>query len=144
MTRVKLLILGAIALLSVYIIGLGQRAFVLLGDPSPLAKTFGALLVVFPLLGVWSIFQEVSFGVRCERLGQRLTDEGYPAPSLSLRPSGKAVPEEASKAVVELMESARQSPSDWRVWLRLAEVLDAAGNRKDARKAARTAIRLSR
>lgn len=142
--RVKFLIVGAIALVSVYVFGLGQRAFVLIADPSLVAKTFGALLAVFPVLGIWSIYQEVAFGLRCERLSNRLAAENYPALSLSLRPSGKPVPEDATKVSMEWTEKARQNPSDWRVWFRLAEAFDLAGNRKDARKAARTSIRLAR
>lgn len=39
-------------------------------------------------------------------------------------------------------EAVEQAPDDWRAWFRLSVVYDAAGDRKRARDAVRTAIRL--
>lgn len=142
MIRTKLLIAVTVALTLVYVIGLGQRAVVLLMDPSWFAKTFGALLVLFPTLAVWSIWVEIRFGIRCESLAKILIAEGYPALSIEAKPSGRAEPASAQRALENARVAAKATPNDWRVWFRLSEALDAAGDRKAARQAARTAIRL--
>lgn len=144
MIRTKLLIGITIALTMIYVIGLGQRAFVLLIDPSLFAKTFGLLLVLFPALAVWSIWSEVVFGARCESLAKKLINEGYPQLRLEFKPSGRAEKSSAALAVESTKAAAKADPSDWRIWFRLSEALDASGDRKAARQAARTAIRIHR
>lgn len=144
MIRTKLLIALTVALTMVYVIGLGQRAVVLLLDPTLLAKTFGLLLVIFPLLAIWSIWNELIFGWRCESLSKTLDAEAYPPVLFELRPSGRAEASSAEQALTDARELAKVDPTNWRVWFRLSEALDASGDRKAARKAARTAIRIQR
>lgn len=142
--RTKFLVAIMVLLTMVYIFGLAQRAWVLLLDPSLFAKTFGVLLVLFPALAVWSIWSEISFGVRCESLAKTLQAEQFPDIEVDLRPSGRPEPASAARAIEVLREQARIDPGNWRIWFRLSEALDAGGDRRSARQAARTAIRIQR
>ena len=142
--KIKLLVAGMVLLTMVYVFGLAQRALVLLLDPSLFAKTFGLLLVLFPALAVWSIWSEINFGMRCESLARMLQLEDFPEIQVEVRPSGRPEPDSAAKVAADLRDQARNDPNNWRVWFRLSEALDAAGDRKSARKAAQTAIRMQR
>lgn len=142
MIRTKFLIATTVALSLIYVVGLGQRAWVLLLDPTPLAKLFGVLIAVFPILSVWAIAAELRFGVRCEKLATQLDKEMYPPLAINIRPSGRPDAESASAALQASLIEVKSNPSDWRAWFRHSEALDASGDRTAARRAARTAIRL--
>ncbi len=131
--------------LLLYIVVVGQRAFLMLTTGDPIAIAIGVALVVMPLIGVWALFREMQFGFAADRLARTLTAEGrMPEPETPLTPSGRIARDDAAPVVARYAAEAEAAPEDWRSYFRLGVVQDAAGRRKDARASIREAIRLSR
>ncbi|QKJ19818.1 hypothetical protein [Microbacterium hominis] len=131
------------ALLALYIVLVGQRAVLLIGSGDPVGVTMGVALVVLPLIAVWALGRELWFGVRAQQLGRRLETEGrMPENAVGVRPSGRVVREDADEVFPQFRAAVEAAPEDWAAWFRLALAYDAAGDRRRAREAARTAIRL--
>ncbi len=133
------------ALLALYIVLVGQRAWLLLISGDPVGIAMGVALVVLPLIATWALGRELWFGVRAEQLGRRLESEGaLPDEVVSVRPSGRVMREDADAVFPAYRAAAEAHPDDWRVWYRLGVAYDAAGDRRRAREAVRTAIRLEK
>ncbi|HET8926946.1 MAG TPA: hypothetical protein VFN24_03860 [Microbacterium sp.] len=132
----------AVALI-LYIILVGQRAYVLLISGDGVGIAMGAALVVLPLLAVWGLGRELWFGWRAEQLGRRLESEGaLPVEELEVRPSGRPVRDQADAVFPAYRAAAEAHPDDWRAWYRLGLAYDGAGDRRRARGAVRKAIAL--
>ena len=111
----------------------------LLGQPDGVDRLLGAAVLVLPLIGIWVVVAEIRFG----RAAQRLTDElGQSDEALELprRPSGRVDRDAADAVFAEQRAVVQDDPQDWRGWYRLGEAYDAAGDRRRAREALRTAI----
>lgn len=133
------------ALLVLYFVVVGIRAFALLGSGTPIAITMGAALLVLPLLGVWALLREVKFGRDATRLADRLDADGLmPDEPVSTHPSGRPVREDADAAFPRYRDEVEADPESWRAWMRLGIVYDACGDRKRARAAIREAIAKAR
>ncbi|WES65866.1 tetratricopeptide repeat protein [Microbacter sp. GSS18] len=131
------------ALLLLYIVLVGQRAWALLNSGDGVGIAMGAALVVLPAIAVWGLGRELWFGVRADQLGRRLEAEGgLPEEVVALRPSGRVVRDDADALFATYRDAAEAHPDDWAAWYRLGLVYDAAGDRRRARHAVRTAIRL--
>ena len=131
------------ALLVVYIVLVGQRAWLLLVSGDPVGVLMGAALVALPLIALWALGRELWFGVRAERLGKRLEADGaLPDEAVAVRPSGRVVREDADALFPAYRADVEARPEDWRAWYRLGLAYDAAGDRRRARDAVRRAIRL--
>lgn len=131
------------ALLALYIVLVGQRAWILLTSGDPLGIAMGVGLAVLPLLAAWGLSRELQFGVQAQQLGRRLEREGaLPEDEVALRPSGRVVREDADAVFPRYRDEVEAHPDDWRAWYRLGLAYDAAGDRRRAREAVRTAIRL--
>lgn len=130
-------------LLAVYIVLVGQRAWLLLVSGDPVGILLGVALVVLPLLAAWALGRELWFGVRAQQLGRRLEEGGgLPSEQVDVRPSGRVVRSEADALFPAYRADAEAHPDDWRAWYRLGLAYDAAGDRRRAREAVRRAIRL--
>ncbi|WP_214465968.1 tetratricopeptide repeat protein [Microbacterium flavescens] len=130
-------------LLALYVVLVGQRAWLLLTSGETVGVIMGVVLVVLPLLAVWGVGRELWFGVRAEQLGRRLSAEGgLPAEEVAVRPSGRVIREEADAVFPVYRAAVEESPEDWRAWYRLGLAYDASGDRRRAREAVRRAIRL--
>lgn len=131
------------AALALYIVLAGQRAWLLLVSGDAVAIAIGVALVVFPLVAVWALGRELWFGWRAEQLGRRLEAEGaLPSDEVSVRPSGRVVRADGDSVFPAYRADVEAHPDDWRAWYRLGLAYDAAGDRRRAREAVRTAIRL--
>ena len=131
------------ALLALYIVLVGQRAWILLTSGDPLGIAMGAALAVLPLLAAWGLSREVRFGIRAQQLGARLEREGaLPQDEVAVRPSGRVVREDGDAVFPRYRDEVEAHPDDWRAWYRLGLAYDAAGDRRRAREAGRTAHRL--
>ncbi len=130
-------------LLVLYIGFVGQRAWLLLTADEPIAIALGAALVVLPIIAAWALGRELWFGVRAEQLGRRLESEGgLPDDDVAVRPSGRVMREDADAVFPAHRADVEAHPDDWHAWYRLGLAYDAAGDRRRAREAVRTAIRL--
>ena len=141
-------ILGTVVmtvLLAIYLALTLQLAIALLGSSSGVAIAMGVALVILPLVGVWALVRELMFGFSSSRLIRSLEAEGgLPVDNLPHRPSGRPVRAEADAEFPEYAREVELAPQSWRAWLRLGLAYDASGDRRRARSAVRTAIRLSR
>lgn len=141
--RVRVAVALMTVLLLLYIVLAGQRAFVLLTSGEPVAIVMGVALLVLPLLALWAIGRELWFGVRAQQLGERLDAEGgLPDEDLPVRPSGRVEREDGDALFPRYRADVEAHPDDWRARYRLALAYDAAGDRRRARAAVRTAINL--
>ncbi len=144
MQRAKLGALLTAGLTLVYLVVLGQFGLAMLGSATIIGKSMGALVLVFPLLGVWALIREFRFGSQVEHLGIRVEAEGaWPEFDLELRPSGRPIRATADKVFLEFKAKAEAAPEDWHSWFNLSLAYDAAGDRARARKAMQQAIKLS-
>jgi len=144
-SRGKLLAAAMITLLAVYL-GLSlHRAVLLLGTDGWIVKGFGVAMLVLPAVGTWALVREVLFGVRTERLGRALAEEGgLPPDDLPRTPAGR-IDRDAADARFETHRAETEAePGDWRNWYRLSLAYSAAGDRSRARSAMRDAVALSR
>lgn len=131
------------ALLALYIVLVGQRAWLLIVSGDPIGVGMGIALVVLPVIAAWALGRELWFGVRAQQLGRRLEAEGgLPADEVTVRPSGRVMREDGDAVFPAYRADAEAHPDDWRAWYRLGLAYDAAGDRRRAREAVRTAIRL--
>lgn len=131
------------ALLALYIVLVGQRAWILLTSGDPLGIAMGVGLAVLPLLAAWGLSRELRFGVRAQQLGARLErEDALPEDEVAVRPSGRVVREDGDAVFPRYRDEVEAHPDDWRAWYRLGLAYDAAGDRRRAREAVRTAIRL--
>lgn len=141
--RVAVLLMTA--LLVFYLVLVGWRAVLFLATGEPVGIVIGVALIVLPLIGVWALVREVQFGRGSERLVRILGDEGgLPVEELPVRASGRPVREAADADFPRYRAEVDAAPGNWRAWFRLGLAYDAAGDRRRARGAIRTAISLER
>ncbi|WP_285137831.1 hypothetical protein [Microbacterium sp. lyk4-40-TSB-66] len=141
--RVRVAVTLMTVLLLLYVVLAGQRALILVTSGEPVAIAMGVALIVLPLLALWAIGRELWFGVRAQQLGERLDAEGgLPDEDLPVRPSGRIEREDGDALFPRYRADVEANPDDWRARYRLALAYDAAGDRRRARSAVRTAIRL--
>jgi cytochrome c-type biogenesis protein CcmH/NrfG len=133
------------ALLALYIVLVGQRAWLLLVSGDPVGIAMGAALVVLPLIAAWALGRELWFGVRAQQLGKRLeAEDALPQEEVAVRPSGRVMREDGDAVFPVYRADVEAHPDDWRAWYRLGLAYDAAGDRRRAREAVRAAIRLEK
>jgi cytochrome c-type biogenesis protein CcmH/NrfG len=141
-TKIWVLIMSLLT--AAYMILLGSRGVVLIADPNWIAKAMGLLILVFPILGIWSLYMELRFGLAAQALVLRARKAGVPELMVELRPSGKAVKQSALIAFEGAKSTAEADPENWESWVSLSEGYDASGDRKRARSAMRHAILLAK
>ncbi|MFT4232417.1 MAG: hypothetical protein QM606_06545, partial [Leucobacter sp.] len=126
------------ALLVLYFVFAGIRAWGLLVSGEPLPIAMGVAMLILPLLGAWALVRELQFGRSATRLADRLSAEGrLPEEPVATRPSGRPVREDADAAFPRYRAETEADPGSWRAWMRLGIVYDACGDRKRARAAIR-------
>lgn len=138
-TRIGVAIVAVVLVL--YIALVAQRAVLLVSSGDAVGVAMGVALVLLPVVAVWALWREVSFGLGAQRLGRRLEEEGgLPQEELTLRPSGRPVQAEADALFPAYRDAVERDPDDWRAWYRMGLLYDGAGDRRRARSAIRTAI----
>ncbi|MDY7527163.1 MULTISPECIES: tetratricopeptide repeat protein [Cryobacterium] len=132
-------------LLAFYLVLVGWRAVLFLQSGAPVGIAIGVALLVLPLIGIWALVLEVTFGSRSARLVRLLEASGeLPVETLPIRASGRPVRDAADADFPQYRDAVDAAPEDWKAWFRLGLAYDAAGDRKRARGAIRTAITLER
>ena len=123
----------------------GIRAIALLNSSEPIAIVMGIALIVLPLLGFWALLREILFGYRATQLVDDLSRSGdLPEELVDEAPVGESVRDVADGVFPHYREAAERDETNWRAWMRLGLIYDAAGDRKRARSAIRQAISLNR
>lgn len=131
------------ALLIMYVALLANTGLALLNSETAIGKIMGALILLFPVIGAWTIVVELRFGIATEKLCQRVETEGtWPDLGIELRPSGRAVRASADEAFAKWRDAATEKPEDWHSWFNLSLAYDACADRRRARAAMRKAIAL--
>jgi tetratricopeptide (TPR) repeat protein len=144
MTSAKLGAVVMSALVVMYLALLGQKGYLFLVEPNPVAKVMGIAILGFPLIGAWTIYRELRFGLAVEKLGAQLEAEGaWPRFKFKVLPSGRANKAEALQEFQEYKDAALADENNWRNWFALGLIYDACGDRKRARSAMRKAIERS-
>ena len=142
-TRVAVAIMAA--LLALYLVFAVRYGLILIGVRQPVPVTIGVALLVLPVVGAWAMVSELLFAVRADRLAKRLEDEGgMPSEPVPVSPSGRVDRAAADALFPSYRAAVDADPESWRAWFRLGLAYDASGDRRRARWATRTAIRLAR
>lgn len=142
--RVRVMVVGTALLLVIYLILPVRYGLILLQVGTPVTGLIAIALFVLPLVGVWTLVAEILFGVRADRLAGRLEAEGgMPTEAVPVSPSGRVDREAADALFPSYKAAVDADPENWRTWFRLALSYDASGDRRRARWATRTAIRLA-
>jgi hypothetical protein len=132
-------------LLAFYLVLVGWRAVLFLQSGEAVGIAIGVALLVLPLIGIWALVLELAFGSRSARLVRLLEASGeLPVETLPIRASGRPVRDAADADFPQYRDAVDATPDDWKAWFRLGLAYDAAGDRKRARGAIRTAIALER
>ncbi|WP_411720530.1 hypothetical protein [Mycetocola sp.] len=141
-TRIGVVVMAA--LLVLYLVLVGDRAFKFFATGEPIAVAIGVALLILPVIGAWALIRELMFGVKAERLGRILeAEDALPADELPVRPSGRPERDAVDAVFPRYRAAVEAAPEDWRVWYRLGLAYDGAGDRRRARHAIREAIRFS-
>jgi hypothetical protein len=126
-----------------YLLFIAGRAWALIGSADPVPVVLGLAILALPVIGVWVIWREISFGLQTSELGRELeASGGLPVDDLPRRPSGRVERAAAEARFAERQAEVEADPDDWGAWFRLAVAYDDAGDRRQARAAMRTAIGL--
>jgi hypothetical protein len=142
-TRIAVVIMAA--LLALYLAFAVRYGLLLIGVGRPLAIAIGIALLILPVIGAWAMVSEILFAVRAERLARRLEAEGgMPDEPVPVSASGRVDRAAADALFPSYRAAVDADPENWRAWFRLGLAYDASGDRRRARWATRTAIKLDR
>lgn len=142
--RVRLAVVATAVLLMIYLILPLRYGVILLQTGTPVAIGIAVALFILPAVGAWALVAEIAFAVRAERLARQLEAEGgMPSEEVPVSPSGRVDRAAADALFPRYRAAVDADPENWRAWFRLALAYDASGDRRRARWATRTAIRLS-
>ena len=133
------------ALLLLYVALLANTGVTLLLTGIVAGQLMGALILAFPIVGIWAIIVELRFGLAAEKLVARIDAEGaWPDLGIETRPSGRAVRSSADAAFAKWSAAAAENETDFHAWFNLSLAYDACGDRRRARGAMRKAIALAK
>jgi cytochrome c-type biogenesis protein CcmH/NrfG len=139
--KAKLVVGVLVVAFGFYAVTIGWRGVLLMADGRPAAVALGIGVVLLPLLALYAVWREVSFGFATQRLAAELAARGgLPVDDLPRRPSGRVDRAAADAAFEEFRRQAQARPDDWAAWFRLGTAYDAAGDRRRARAAVRQAL----
>jgi len=142
-TRIAVVIMAA--LLALYLVFAVRYGLILIGVRQPVPVAIGVALLVLPVVGAWAMVAELLFAVRADRLAKRLEAEGgMPSEPVPVSPSGRVDRAAADALFPSYRAAVDADPESWRAWFRLGLAYDASGDRRRARWATRTAIRLAK
>lgn len=141
--RAKISYAVTAAVLVVYFVLVGSRGVLLIKAGTPLTVTFGAAVLILPVIGVWFLWKNTEFVREANRLAALLDAEGgLPVDELKRLPSGRIDRDSADEVFARRKAETEDAPDDWRSWFRLAVAYHDARDTARARKAMQRAITL--
>jgi len=133
------------ALLAIYAVVVVMRAVQLVQTGKAIGIALGLALLILPLLVIALIAREWVLAVRVQGMADELAAAGrLPVDDLPRSPGGRVDRAAARERFGPARAAAEADPDDWVAWYQLAFAYDAAGDRRRARGALRTADRLHR
>ena len=143
-SRARLAVIAMALLLVLYLVLPLRYGVALIEVGTPVAVLIALALFVLPLVGGWTLVAELRFALRADRLARRLEAEGgMPSERVPVSASGRVDREAADELFPSYRAAVEADPENWRAWFRLALSYDASGDRRRARWATRTAIKLA-
>ena len=64
------------ALVAVYLVLVGWRGVLLLGEGTPTTVLLGLAVIALPFVGAWVIWREIQFGLESQQMARELEREG--------------------------------------------------------------------
>ncbi|MFC7218334.1 hypothetical protein ACFQLX_09160 [Streptomyces polyrhachis] len=133
------------AVLVVYFVLAGSRAWILVRDGRAVTVALGIAVLVLPLIGIWFLWRTTQFAFNAQRLTRELEAEGgLPVDELKRTPGGRIDRDSADEVFHRRKAETEAAPRDWRTWFRLAVAYHDARDTPRARKAMQRAIELHR
>lgn len=141
--RAKITYFLTAAVLVVYFVLVGSRGVMLIQQGTALTVTFGAAVLILPLIGIWFLWKNTQFVSKANQLAAKLDAEGgLPVDELVRTPGGRIDRDSADAVFAKRRAETEDSPGDWRCWFRLAVAYHDARDTPRARKAMQRAIAL--
>jgi hypothetical protein len=141
--RTKLTVAVLVAVVAAYLVFIAWKGVAAIRDGGLPGLALGIGLLLLPLIGVWVVVAELRFGAATQRLAEELHAAGrWPTEQLPLRPSGRPERGAADALFATRRADVESDEHDWGAWFRLGLAYDDAGDRRRARAAMRTAVRL--
>ncbi|MDK9500651.1 hypothetical protein QEZ40_006483 [Streptomyces katrae] len=141
--RAKITYLVTAAVLVVYFVLVGSRGLLLIQQGTWLTVTFGAAVLVLPVIGIWFLWMNTRFVTRANQLASELEAEGgLPVDELERDRYGRILRDSADEVFARRKAETEDAPGDWRTWFRLAVAYHDARDTPRARKAMQRAIAL--
>lgn len=133
------------ALFALYVWAVAGRGFALIGTGKLVGILLGLGALLLPLLCIGLIIREWMLASSVQKMADELAERGeLPEDDLPRSPGGRIDKEVARAAFLPAREYAQEHPKDWQAWFNVAFAYDAAGDRRRARGALRTASALYR
>ncbi len=142
--RVQLLIALLCVALFVYFALLTRTAVTLIRTGTVETVALGIGVLALPIVGAWAVLATLRAGFAHDRLARLAADQGMEldVESLPRMPSGRIEREAADALFGTTRTELEADPDNWQRWYRLARAYDYAGDRRRAREAMRTAVKL--
>ncbi|OEJ34016.1 hypothetical protein [Streptomyces subrutilus] len=141
--RAKITYFLTAAVLVVYFVLVGSRGLMLIRQGTWLTVTFGAAVLILPVIGVWFLWKNTQFVTRANQLATELEAEGgLPVDELERDQYGRILRDSADEVFARRKAETEDAPGDWRSWFRLAVAYHDARDTPRARKAMQRAIAL--
>ncbi|MEU2431118.1 hypothetical protein ABZ611_16675 [Streptomyces sp. NPDC007861] len=141
--RAKISYAVTAAVLVVYFVLVGSRGVTLIQQGTVLTVTFGAAVLILPVIGIWFLWKNTQFVRKANALAAELDAEGgLPVDELVRTASGRIDRDSADAVFAKRRAETEDSPDDWRCWFRLAVAYHDARDTPRARKAMQRAIAL--
>jgi cytochrome c-type biogenesis protein CcmH/NrfG len=141
--KARRVVLVLCLVLAFYFVLIGYRGIVMIRDGRPAFVLLGLGVVLLPLVGLWVVGAELRFGQKVQGLARELEAAGeLPEDEVARLASGR-VDRASADALFEVRKGEVEAePANWKTWFRLAVAYDDARDRRRAREAMRTAVRL--
>jgi cytochrome c-type biogenesis protein CcmH/NrfG len=142
--RIQLLIAFMCLAMLVYFVLLGHLAIAMIASGRAAAAGLGLAVLLMPVIGLWAMIATLRAGFAHQKLARLIAEDGMELDTSTLprRPSGRIERDAADALFATVRTEVQDDPDDWRRWYRLARAYDYAGDRRRAREAMKTAVKL--